>query len=499
MDDLQKTLLEEARSYVAQGDRAGALNRLNQLVDVAAPDPDLLLQAAFGAFQLGNRDLAERLLRQVIDLRPDMAPAHNNLGNVLQAKGQLAEAVSAFQQCLEITPNDPMAYKNLGGVLEEMRRPDEAETAYRNALELVPENPALHEALGRALEKQARPDEALAAYNAALRIDSTYAPAHVSIGTLLQKIRRLDDSEAAYRRALEIDPRNSPARQNLAVLLHETGQLEEAEKNLRQVVQELPSDPWSPINLAKVLFDRRALTHALAACDMALERSPGHCAALAFKAICLSEAGDKDGAAFLTDMDLLVIRSELAVPEGYGSRAAFNAALFDQVAAVPSRFSEPGTDTVRQTQNLIFGSTGPLSQLLSMFDLAVDRYIETQLTLDHPFMSVRPTNWRMVESWATILREVRPGEDTHNHQAAWLSGVYYVRTPDEIDPNGGISGWIEFGRPPKDIKHSFEPEITVFPPREGVLILFPAYFYHRVLPFSAKNHRMSIAFDIVPS
>lgn len=35
-------------------------------------------------------------------------------------------------------------------------------------------------------------------------------------------------------------------------------------------------------------------------------------------------------------------------------------------------------------------------------------------------------------------------------------------------------------------------------PREGLLLLFPSYFYHRTLPFRADAPRISVAFDAVP-
>lgn len=499
MDDTQRTLLETAQSLASQGDRKGAIDLFGRLADAAAPDPELLMPAAFGAFRLGDPALAERLLRRIIELRPGMAPAHLNLGNVLQAQGRLADAALSIRHALEITPRDVMAHNNLGGVFEQMGCPDKAETAYRNALDLTPDNPALHEALGRTLEHQARPDAALAAYSAALKVDRSYAPAHAAMGNLLyNKMRRLDDAEAAYREALEIDPGHCPARQNLAVLLHETGKLDEAEEHLRQVARAMPDNLLPHFNLAKVLFDRRDPAGAVAACDAALERAPGNGMTLAFKAICLAEAGDREGARFLTDMDRLVTRRALPVPIAYPTRQAFNAALFDQVSAMPDRFSEPRTDGGRQTRDLMIDPTGPLAFFRSMIDKAVAGYVETAATVEHPFTAVRPQKWRLV-SWGTIVRQIKDGEDTHNHQTAWLSGVYYVRVPDAIDTTGSDTrGWIEFGRPPHEIRHNFEPAITVFPPTEGVLILFPGYFYHRVLPFSASSPRMSIAFDVMP-
>ena len=35
-------------------------------------------------------------------------------------------------------------------------------------------------------------------------------------------------------------------------------------------------------------------------------------------------------------------------------------------------------------------------------------------------------------------------------------------------------------------------------PEEGLLVLFPSYFYHRTIPFDDPGTRISIAFDVVP-
>ena len=35
-------------------------------------------------------------------------------------------------------------------------------------------------------------------------------------------------------------------------------------------------------------------------------------------------------------------------------------------------------------------------------------------------------------------------------------------------------------------------------PVPGTLVLFPAYFYHRTIPFAADGRRISIAFDVMP-
>ena len=55
--------------------------------------------------------------RRALELEPDFAEAHNNLGNVLRALGQLEEAEACFERALELKPAFPGAHNNLANVL----------------------------------------------------------------------------------------------------------------------------------------------------------------------------------------------------------------------------------------------------------------------------------------------------------------------------------------------------------------------------------------------
>jgi Putative 2OG-Fe(II) oxygenase len=67
--------------------------------------------------------------------------------------------------------------------------------------------------------------------------------------------------------------------------------------------------------------------------------------------------------------------------------------------------------------------------------------------------------------------------------SGWLSGAYYVTLPEVIHaPDGHRAGWIDFGESYRDIAHSAHPELKAIQPEEGILLMFPSYFYHRTLP-----------------
>jgi Flp pilus assembly protein TadD len=78
-------------------------------------DPDLMYEQAMLAEQLGNHDDMERLLRLVIQIKPDFDHAYNALGYSLADRGErLPEAIALIQQALALTPNDPYMTDSLG-------------------------------------------------------------------------------------------------------------------------------------------------------------------------------------------------------------------------------------------------------------------------------------------------------------------------------------------------------------------------------------------------
>ena len=55
--------------------------------------------------------------QKALEINPNYAEAHNNLGNALLQKGQVDEAMAQYQKALEINPNYAEAHNNLGDAL----------------------------------------------------------------------------------------------------------------------------------------------------------------------------------------------------------------------------------------------------------------------------------------------------------------------------------------------------------------------------------------------
>ena len=87
----------------------------------------------------GRIDEAIAHYQKALEIRPDYAEAHNNLGIALAGRGRIDEAIAHFQKALEIKPDYAEAHNNLGIALAGRGRIDEAIAHFQKALEIKPD------------------------------------------------------------------------------------------------------------------------------------------------------------------------------------------------------------------------------------------------------------------------------------------------------------------------------------------------------------------------
>ncbi len=121
---------------------------------------------------------AEASLRRSIELSPQDAESHNNLGNSLKGLGRHDEASLAYRQAIALDADYADAYNNLGLTLEELGRLGEAESNLRKAVSLQPERAEIHLNLGVTLRISGKLAEAQAVLKQALVLKPDCAYAH---------------------------------------------------------------------------------------------------------------------------------------------------------------------------------------------------------------------------------------------------------------------------------------------------------------------------------
>ncbi len=388
-----------------------------------------------------------------------------------------------------------------GNPPRKMSKVDDAIGVCRRSAEMRPETADDHNALGIALKELGKLDQALAAYRRALEIEPGHAGAHNNLGHVLQKLGRFEAAVAAHRRAIAIRPRFAKAHSFLGLALSALGRPGAAIDAHRRAAAIKPDYARAHYNLGKLLLEQGDPAAAVRVCDAYLEAHPGHIRVLAFKAVALDEMGERESARALVDFDRFIRATRPAAPAGFRGMADFNAALAGYVRRHPTLVYAPTSRATRlgkHTAELLGGPKGPAAALEGMIRSAVEDYMESlPAQSSHPFIATRPRRWGLT-AWAVVL-ETQGYQTAHIHPDGWLSGVYYVKIPTAIGtPGQGQAGWIEFGRPRAHYHCTREPEVKAFHPEEGLMMVFPSYFYHRTIPFEAAEQRISIAFDVLP-
>ncbi len=114
-----------------------------------------LAQLAEARRQVSERDRyyeeAARTFEQVVKLQPDNPSAHNGLGNVQYARGNLDAAITAYHRAIHVAPSYTAAHHDLALAYEGKMRADpqngakwrkEALKAWKKTYELAPQDPA---------------------------------------------------------------------------------------------------------------------------------------------------------------------------------------------------------------------------------------------------------------------------------------------------------------------------------------------------------------------
>jgi tetratricopeptide (TPR) repeat protein len=118
----------------------------------------------------GDFDAAIREYQRVVELRPDVPEAYNNLGVAQKRKGALEQAADSFNQALRRRPDYSAALSNRGWVLAAQNQWDDARRDFESALKIDP-----------------RDDGALYGLSHALREGRDYAGAQKVLGQLISR------------------------------------------------------------------------------------------------------------------------------------------------------------------------------------------------------------------------------------------------------------------------------------------------------------------------
>ncbi|MES2958359.1 MAG: tetratricopeptide repeat protein [Pseudomonadota bacterium] len=151
-------------------------------------DADLLYEQAMMAEKMLRIDEMERVLRKVIEIKPDHHHAYNALGYSLADRSlRLPEAQTLIKKALELAPGDPFITDSLGWVEFRMGNRDEALRLLRSAYASRPD-PEIAAHLGEVLWAAGSRDEARRIWREGRERDAANEVLHETLARLQVKL-----------------------------------------------------------------------------------------------------------------------------------------------------------------------------------------------------------------------------------------------------------------------------------------------------------------------
>jgi len=215
----------------------------------------IMLSQAIDAFQVGNFDRADSILKRVLQaeaknlialnllglikasqtkyseasdllrkaarIQPNDAAIQYNLAKSLHDCGSLIEAITHHEKTVELTPNNPYAWLNYGITLFDLSQYKQSLDSFEKALSLKPDYTEAWSNKGNALSELKRYDEAISHYAKALNLKPDYPEIWSNKGNALSELKRYDEAIAHYDKALSLKPDYHEAWVNKGATLEE--------------------------------------------------------------------------------------------------------------------------------------------------------------------------------------------------------------------------------------------------------------------------------------
>jgi tetratricopeptide (TPR) repeat protein len=163
----------------------------------------IMFAQALDLERAGDPGRAEALYRRMISQGALLPAAHNNLGLLLQARGDLDGAARELEAAIRHHPGSARAHNNLGVVRLAQERPLEAAERFRLAAELDPRDPGALVNLALAERDAGLPERAKESLLRALVLSPDSALAHYNLAVLFDRSGEPGRAAHHYRAFLE--------------------------------------------------------------------------------------------------------------------------------------------------------------------------------------------------------------------------------------------------------------------------------------------------------
>jgi uncharacterized protein (TIGR02466 family) len=415
--------------------------------------------------EFGNIAEAKKYFKSILAQNGASTESNKALASCYLIEEKVDSSISVYEKIINDFPLDYDAHHQLSLIKWSRSLPvDECFSNYKYAIERT-NSTALMGAFGRKLLHANAYDKAIKIADKILTVDKNEALAYIIKSNALRELGEFEE-------AVSISTQGLKNNKNNIHLLYEQGHAFIANDNASASLK---------------IFDR--LTHS--------DRNNLSCITL--KSTSLKMLGKTKEYNELCDPNKFIYSSEITPPNDGRSLIEFNQELNAELTKLHTSKQHPLDQSLINGTQTIGDLFPSKSREINLLDIELKEHIQRYINSfsqhkSHPFLKRIMSSFQYQGSWSVLLQK-QGFHKNHYHSEGWISGPYYNQIPSAVNHNG--EGWIEFGVPGFNMKHKLEADYVV-KPQNGLLVLFPSYFWHGTKPFTSDETRMTISFDVIP-
>ena len=184
---------------------------------------------------------AQKNFSGALNVDPSYEEAYYNLG-LTYAENEPQRAIELFEKAVDLDPEYAVAHVELGWALRLLNKYPEAEYHLRRAIQLDDSNGWAHIYLGNTLWAQRDFSAAEECFKRSIEVWSDDSTPFWSLAIFYEYEGRPDDAKKLYLQALEIDPEDPVANNSFGKYLRDTGEFETAKIYIDRALALDPDD-----------------------------------------------------------------------------------------------------------------------------------------------------------------------------------------------------------------------------------------------------------------
>lgn len=232
------------------------------------------LQQAIALENRGNLAEAMAAYQRILSHEPGNIDALFLLGRAYCQQDQFEPGAQAFRKVIALQPGHAAAHTLLGMCLGRLGRPKNALTSFERAIEADPKNLIAMISSADTLAELGRHADAVTQFDKALAIDATNIVAWCNRGLALEALGRDSDAAESFERVLALNPNLAEVHFNLANALQRLQRYDDAVRHYQRAIAQRPNLTPAFVNLGRALVSLQRWQEAADIYAQALKHDP---------------------------------------------------------------------------------------------------------------------------------------------------------------------------------------------------------------------------------